>query len=208
MTFTRTATFLKLIPLASVFLTACTLTGQQSTTVSSSSPEWQKHQQQVTALSQYQTRGAFAYLSSEQKVYARFFWQQQSPEQYRLVLTNPLGNTVMELNVQPGLVQLTDDQGQRYVSDDAEKMIQELTGMSIPLNNMRKWMLGLPADAKNYTLTPEARLNKVTLEQNGQTWTVDYQAYNQDVQPALPSRLEIAHDEERIKLKMDSWTLQ
>jgi outer membrane lipoprotein LolB len=27
-------------------------------------------------LSQYQTRGAFAYLSDEQKVYARFFWQQ------------------------------------------------------------------------------------------------------------------------------------
>jgi outer membrane lipoprotein LolB len=40
------------------------------------SPQWRQHQQDVRNLSQYQTRGAFAYLSDEQKVYARFFWQQ------------------------------------------------------------------------------------------------------------------------------------
>lgn len=205
----RNSTLLKLIPLASLLLTACTLTSQNNgPSASVSSPEWQAHQQQVKALEQYQTRGAFAYLSSSQKVYARFYWQQQNPERYRLVLTNPLGNTVMELNVQPGLVQLTDDKGQRYVSDDAEKMIQELTGMTIPLNNMRQWMLGLPADAKDFTLSPEARLQKVSLTKNGQLWTVEYQDYDTDVQPALPSRLEISHDDERIKLKMDNWTLQ
>lgn len=205
----RNSTLLKLIPLASILLTACTLTGQNNGPGASvSSPQWQAHQQQVKELEQYQTRGAFAYLSSSQKVYARFYWQQQNPERYRLVLTNPLGNTVMELNVQPGLVQLTDDKGQRYVSDDAEKMIQELTGMTIPLNNMRQWMLGLPADAKDFTLSPEARLQKVSLTKNGQLWTVEYQDYDTGVQPALPNRLEISHDDERIKLKMDNWTLQ
>ncbi|GKX61464.1 outer-membrane lipoprotein LolB [Pragia fontium] len=205
----RTSTLLKLIPLASLLLTACTLTGNSGSPATSvTSPEWKKHEQQVKTLEQYQTRGAFAYISSQQKVYARFYWQQQNPDRYRLVLTNPLGNTVMELNVQPGLVQLTDDKGQRYVSDDAEKMIQELTGMTIPLNNMRQWMLGLPADAKDFTLSPEARLHKFSLTQNGQLWTVEYQDYNTNVQPALPSRLEIVHGEDRIKLKMDNWTLQ
>jgi outer membrane lipoprotein LolB len=37
-----------------------------------------RHQQAVRSLNQFQTRGAFAYLSDEQKVYARFFWQQTS----------------------------------------------------------------------------------------------------------------------------------
>ncbi|MDR0807398.1 MAG: lipoprotein insertase outer membrane protein LolB [Enterobacteriaceae bacterium] len=199
---------LKLIPLASVLLTACSLFNQNDSGTVVSSPEWQAHEQQIKALEHYQTRGAFAYIASTQKVYARFFWQQQDPERYRLVLTNPLGNTVMELNVQPNLAQLTDDKGQHYVSDDAEKMIQELTGMMIPLNNMRLWMLGLPADAKNFTLSPEARLQKISLKQGGQDWTVEYRSYDTKIQPPLPSHLEIVHDEERIKLKMDDWILQ
>lgn len=208
MAYIRTTTFLKLIPLASVLLTACTLTGTTDSTTTTSSPEWQQHQKQVTALTQYQTRGSFAYINSSQKVYARFFWQQDEPERYRLLLTNPLGNTVMELNVQPGLVQLTDDKGQRYISDDAEKMIQEMTGMNIPLNNMRQWMLGLPAGAKEFTLTPEGRLQKISLTQGGEIWTVDYQKYDTNSKPALPGLLEIVHGDDRIKLKMDNWTLK
>lgn len=205
-TFLPTSSFIKLIPLASVLLTACTLTGTGEQ--SDASPLWQSHKQQVKALTQYQTRGAFAYLTDSQKLYARFFWQQQNPEQYRLVLTNPLGNTVMELNVQPGMVQLVDDKGQRYVSDNAEKMIFELTGMTIPLENMRQWMLGLPADAKNLAFTPEGQLKKITLDQNGQRWTVEYRNYDTEAQPALPSLIEISHGDERIKLKMDNWTRQ
>ncbi|GKX54884.1 outer-membrane lipoprotein LolB [Leminorella grimontii] len=202
----RTSSFIKLIPLASVLLTACTLTGTGEQ--SGASPLWQSHEQQVKALTQYQTRGAFAYLTDSQKLYARFFWQQQTPEQYRLVLTNPLGNTVMELNVQPGMVQLVDDKGQRYVSDNAEKMIFELTGMTIPLENMRQWMIGLPADAKDLTFTPEGQLKKITLDQNGQRWTVEYRNYDTKAQPALPGLIEISHGDERIKLKMDDWTRQ
>lgn len=209
MTFIRTSTFFKLIPLASLLLTACTLTGQNGGPPSKiTSPEWQQHEKQVETLTQYQTRGSFAYINNKQKVYARFFWQQDEPERYRLLLTNPLGNTVMELNVQPGLVQLTDDKGQRYVSDDAEKMIQEMTGMDIPLNNMRKWMLGLPAGAQDVSLTSDARLKKISLTQNGELWVVNYQMYDTKSRPALPNLLEIVHGDDRIKLKMDNWTLQ
>ncbi|MDI8993008.1 hypothetical protein MJI20_28305, partial [Salmonella enterica subsp. enterica serovar Anatum] len=35
------------------------------------SPQWRQHQQEVRHLNQYQTRGAFAYISDDQKVYAR-----------------------------------------------------------------------------------------------------------------------------------------
>ncbi|XPE64309.1 lipoprotein insertase outer membrane protein LolB [Shigella flexneri] len=56
---------------------------------------------------------------------------------------NPLGSTELELNAQPGNVQLVDDKGQRLSADDAE-MIGKLTGMPIPLNSLRQWILGLP----------------------------------------------------------------
>ena len=114
----------------------------------------------------------------------------------------------MDLNVQKNVVQLTDNQGKRYVSDNPEEMIRKLTGMAIPLNNLRQWMLGLPGEANDFALDDQYRLNKLTYQQGGQTWKVDYQGYSNDVQPTLPNRLELQQGDQRIKLKMDNWTLK
>ncbi|HEI8864721.1 TPA: lipoprotein localization protein LolB [Serratia odorifera] len=204
----RKVSLLRLIPLASLVLAACTTTRPTGPATSPTSPQWRAHEQAVQQLSQYQTRGAFAYISDRKKVYARFFWQQYSPERYRLLLTNPLGSTELELNVQQNVVQLTDNQGKRYVSDNAEEMIHKLTGMSIPLDNLRQWMLGLPGEASDFTLDDQYRLSKLSYQQGGQRWNVDYQDYNSDLKPQLPSRLELQQGEQRIKLKMDNWTLK
>ncbi len=203
----RKGRFVRLLPLASLVLTACTITAPQGPATSPTSPLWREHQQQVEKLTQYQTRGSFAYLSDKQKVYARFFWQQYSPDSYRLLLTNPLGSTEMELKVQKGVVQLTNNQGKRYVSDNAEEMVQKLTGMAIPLDNLRKWMLGLPGDASDFTLDSQYRLKQVNYSQNGLNWKVSYQSYSDEVTPSLPESLELTQGGQRIKLKMNSWTL-
>jgi outer membrane lipoprotein LolB len=203
----RKVSLLRLIPLASLVLTACTLTRPGPAT-SPTSPQWLAHEQAVQQLEQYQTRGAFAYLTDQKKVYARFFWQQYTPDRYRLLLTNPLGSTELELNVQKSVVQLTDNQGKRYVSDNPEEMIRKLTGMQIPLDNLRQWMLGLPGQATDFSLDSQYRLNKLTYQQGDLTWVVTYQDYNTDLKIPLPSRLELQQGDQRIKLKMDNWTLK
>lgn len=204
----RTVKLLRLIPLASLVLTACTLTKPAGPATSPTSPQWLAHEQAVQQLEQYQTRGAFAYLSDQKKVYARFFWQQYTADRYRLLLTNPLGSTELELNVQKNVVQLTDNQGKRYVSDNPEEMIRKLTGMEIPLNNLRQWMLGLPGEATDFRLDDQYRLSKLTYQQGDLIWTVTYQDYNTDLKTPLPSRLELQQGDQRIKLKMDNWTLK
>ncbi|KEY60814.1 lipoprotein insertase outer membrane protein LolB [Serratia sp. DD3] len=205
--FTRKVNLLRLLPLASLLLTACTLPGGGPST-SANSPQWRAHEQAVQQLNQYQTRGAFAFLSEQKKVYARFFWQQYSPERYRLLLTNPLGSTELELNVQSGMVQVMDNQGRRYVSDNPQEMIRKLSGMEIPLDNLRQWMLGLPGEATDFQLDSQYRLKKLTYQQGELTWTVTYQEYNTDLKIPLPSRLELQQGDQRIKLKMDNWTLK
>ncbi|EOV0796691.1 lipoprotein insertase outer membrane protein LolB, partial [Yersinia enterocolitica] len=121
---------------------------------------------------------------------------------------NPLGSTELELVVQPGVTQLTDNQGKRYVSNDPQEMIQKLTGMSIPLESLRQWILGLPGDTTDFTLDDKYRLKQLTYQQDGVTWVVDYQEYNTQVTPALPSRMELSQGGQRIKLKMDNWTVK
>ncbi len=151
------------------------------------------------------TPGAFAYLSDEQKVYARFFWQQTGQDRYRLLLTNPLGSTELSLTAQPGGVQLIDNKGQTYNATDAEEMIGRLTGMPIPLNSLRQWIIGLPGDATDYSLDDQYRLRELNYTQNGKTWHVTYSGYTSDTKPTLPSNMELNNGSQRIKLKMDNW---
>ncbi|MCA6998946.1 lipoprotein insertase outer membrane protein LolB [Dickeya solani] len=198
---------LRLLPLASVLLTACTLTQPTLPGKKPTSPEWREHEQKVQNLSHYQTRGSFAYISDRKKLYARFFWQQFSPQRYRLLLTSPLGSTELELQASTDSVQITDGQGKRYVGKDAQYMVQQLTGMAIPLDNLRQWMLGLPGDAQDFALDEHALLRSVNYQQGDQHWSVSYQSYTDGSLP-LPQSLELTQGEQRIKLKMDNWTTQ
>ena len=199
---------IRLLPLASLVLTACTLNAPKGPGKSPDSPQWRQHQQEVRALHQYQTRGAFAYISEQQKVYARFFWQQTGQDNYRLLLTNPLGSTEPELKAHPGNVELVDNKGKHYTADDAEEMIGKLTGMPIPLNSLRQWILGLPGDATDYKLDTQYRLSEVNYSQNGKRWKVAYSAYDSKTQPAMPANMELSDGDQRIKLKMDNWIVK
>ena len=195
----------RLLPLASLVLTACAINAPKGPGKSPDSPQWRQHQQDVRNLNQFQTRGAFAYLSDEQKVYARFFWQQTGQDRYRLLLTNPLGSTELSLTAQPGNVQLIDNKGQTYTATDAEEMIGRLTGMPIPLNSLRQWIIGLPGEATDYSLDDQYRLRELNYTQNGKTWHVTWGGYTSDTKPSLPANMELNDGSQRIKLKMDNW---
>lgn len=198
----------RLLPLTALVLSACMTHPPKGPATSPDSPQWRQHQQQIRQLNQYQTRGAFAYISDSQKVYARFFWQQTGQDNYRLLLTNPLGSTELELNAKPGSVELVDNKGQHYNADDAEEMIGKLTGMPIPLNSLRQWILGLPGEATDYKLDSQYRLSELNYTQNGKTWKVVYSGYDSKTQPALPSNMELTEGAQRIKLKMDNWIVK
>lgn len=198
----------RLLPLASLVLTACAINAPKGPGKSPDSPQWRQHQQDVRNLNQFQTRGAFAYLSDEQKVYARFFWQQTGQDRYRLLLTNPLGSTELSLTAQPGSVQLIDNKGQTYTATDAEEMIGRLTGMPIPLNSLRQWIIGLPGEATDYSLDDQYRLRELNYTQNGKTWHATYGGYTSDTKPSLPANMELNDGSQRIKLKMDNWIVK
>ncbi|WEJ91719.1 MAG: lipoprotein insertase outer membrane protein LolB [Klebsiella huaxiensis] len=198
----------RLLPLASLVLTACTINAPQGPGKSPDAPQWRQHQQDVRNLNQFQTRGAFAYLSDEQKVYARFFWQQTGQDRYRLLLTNPLGSTELSLTAQPGSMQMIDNKGQTYTATDAEEMIGRLTGMPIPLNSLRQWIIGLPGEATDYALDDQYRLRELNYTQNGKTWHVTYSGYTTDTKPSLPANMELNNGSQRIKLKMDNWIVK
>ena len=204
------SSFFKLLPLSCLLLTACVTTSQNTTkgTGAASDTQWKTHQQEIVELRDYQTRGSFVYDSGQTKTYAKFFWQQYTPEKYRLLLTNPLGNRELELTVEPDLAKLTTKDGQVHMSDEPSELIYQLTGMEIPLADLTAWLTGLPGRATDFTLDKNHLLKTVVFEQNGEKWQLDYLSYDTRTSPQLPSHLELNQGDRLIKLKMDSWTLK
>lgn len=103
---------------------------------------------------------------------------------------------------------MIDNKGQTYNATDAEEMIGRLTGMPIPLNSLRQWIIGLPGDATDYSLDDQYRLRELNYTQNGKTWHVTYSGYTSDTKPTLPSNMELNNGSQRIKLKMDNWIVK
>lgn len=207
--------FWRLMPLSCLLLTACVTTSQDTTkgTSSSTDAQWTAHQSQVIELRDYQTRGSFVYIGgqgtgTETKTYAKFFWQQYTPEKYRLLLTNPLGSRELELSVEPDLAKLTTKDGQTHMSDVPSELIYQLTGMDIPIDDLTAWLVGSPGRATEYTLDSNHLLKSVTFKINGETWKLDYLSYDTKTSPMLPNHMELKQGDKVIKLKMDSWTLK
>ncbi|WP_367680403.1 lipoprotein insertase outer membrane protein LolB [Candidatus Fukatsuia anoeciicola] len=199
--------------LISFILTACNILQPVSIAIDPNLFQWYQHKQQLQQLKQFQISGALAYFFDQQKIYARFFWQQYSKECYRLVFTSSLGITKFEVFVKPTVTLLIDNQGKHYSSKNPQEMIQKFTGISLPMDNLRQWIIGLPGDSHDFTLDNKYYLKQVNYQQNTFTWFVSYQNYNTDPTIHLPSRIELKQvelgkKEKYIKLKIDNWTLK
>lgn len=78
----------RLLPLASLVLTACAINAPKGPGKSPDSPQWRQHQQDVRNLNQFQTRGALLiFLMS--KSLCPLLLAANRPDRYRLLLTNP-----------------------------------------------------------------------------------------------------------------------
>ncbi|MFL1800333.1 lipoprotein insertase outer membrane protein LolB [Plesiomonas shigelloides] len=196
--------YLRLLPLTLVWLlSACVSTPPEPVGPAVS---WSAHVQQLNDLSRFQARGTFAYLTPQRRQSARFFLQQKDAEHYQLLLLNPLGGTVLEISAAPGNITLKDNDGKTYQGVNADELVYRLTGMQIPVTNLRHWILGLPGDNDTYTLAGQrlATLQHVTPDG---TWIMRYNSYDVNSNPVLPAAMELTQGDQRIKLKIDDWIL-
>lgn len=199
----------KFILILSIFLSSCTfnkklITQKNRLTINKL---WITHQQKLNKLKKFEIRGNFTYIGIDNKTYAKFFWQQYNYSNYRLLLTNPLGTTELELNVTPKAIKLMDKTGKEYINNHPAHMIYELTGMEIPTENLSDWLIGLPTNSISFTLNENGLLKTIKYRKNRKIWHLNYLSYHKNRELNLPSRLEIRQGKQRINLKMDAWTI-
>ncbi|PPU04753.1 lipoprotein insertase outer membrane protein LolB [Xanthomonas arboricola] len=137
----------------------------------------------------------------------RIDWQQDGA-QYRVQLSAPVTRQswVLTGDTASGGGRLEGLDGGPRSGPDAEQVLLEATGWTIPVKQMPDWVRALRiAGAERADLDAAGRPR--TLQQDG--WTIDFLAWAPAGagQPELPQRIEARNGEAKVRLLVDQWTV-
>ncbi len=167
--------------------------------------DWSLHQAQLQQLTRYHAQGVFGYISPQQRVTLAFNWQNKADD-YQLILTK-MYKTILKLDATPDTVTLTDPDGHTYHGTDAAQLVQQLTGISLPLQQMRDWLIGLPTGADHYQLNKNDQVAMLTKKIDGRTWEMHYSSYDNTKVPSLPILMTLKQGQLTIKIKVSTWKI-
>ncbi|WP_157993609.1 lipoprotein insertase outer membrane protein LolB [Candidatus Erwinia haradaeae] len=166
---------------------------------------WYIHQQLIQRITQYKIHGTLSLFSHNHKIHVFFYWQQFSPHHYRLIFTNILGITELQLNQENQVVRIIYRKVQYVVSEQyVEEMIYHLTGINISLESFRQWIMGLPSNSSDIRLDKENRLREIHFIHKGKPLHIFYLKYKKELGVSfMPSRIEVYQGHELLKIHID-----
>jgi outer membrane lipoprotein LolB len=149
--------------------------------------------------------GKLAVRSSDDSWSAGVQWEQIA-ESFRIRLTDPLGQVLLQLEGDPQRVEMRTAEGEVTEASSPDALIRQQTGWRVPVAGLRYWSLGRPAPqvaVDGYRLDAAGRLAE--LHQSG--WHIRYERYQEFDGIALPTKLTFENPRLAAKLIVRSWTL-
>ena len=161
--------------------------------------EFLRHQSRLDQLRQWSLQGRAAVSQGEEGGTVNLEWE-QGPQAYSLDLSGPFGS---------GHVRLSGDgTGARLVRGDeiieaasAEILLDAALGWSVPVPDLRRWVLGQPGRSQQYEIDAHGRLARL---RDG-SWLVRYSRYEPVAGLDLPARLSLESGDLRIRLAISEW---
>lgn len=167
---------------------------------------WQSHLAQVSALDSWTWAGRVVVREQGRGFSAGMRWRQR-PDGTVLRLSAPLAQGIWQLTVVPGIAQVIDPKGQQLEAENAETLLRQAMGWSLPVAGARYWVAGIPDPALPVNAQVMDDSGRMTsFQQDG--WTVDGIEYMEVDGISLPRRVHLSRAELDVKLAINRWELQ
>lgn len=161
---------------------------------------------QVNHVSQTQAwemQGKLAVKTPNNKFSTNLYWL-HTPDSNELKLTTMLGTTVLSLTTQHGIARLEVD-GKIYEHHDAQELLTEITGWSIPVDSLPLWITG-QTDIDDKIISQDQQLRpQVLLSSSDTPWRVEFKSWQQQSGAQLPRLLQLTKDQLRLKIQISQW---
>jgi outer membrane lipoprotein LolB len=166
---------------------------------------WEELRTRLSAVDQWRAEGRLAVRTAEDGGQAGFTWIELPDGRFRLRLAGPWGQGATRLLGGDGSARLVAGDGRRYVGADARSLLAGLYGWNIPVDGLRRWLIGLPGEGAEFTLDRFGRIE--TLRWQG--WRLEYGRYRPVGDLELPAVLRARHAASgtEVRVAVDEWRL-
>ena len=135
-----------------------------------------------------------------QSASGRLTWQ-HSGRGDRILVANPLGQGLAEIDIRPDGAELRAADGKTYRAPDAGTLLRLVTGYELPLVELPAWLLGRPGVAGRLETDAGGRPRRLT----DAGWRIDYE-YDDDNAEAPPARLTLHRENDmELRLRVEDW---
>lgn len=165
---------------------------------------WRLHADRVVSLDDWFLKGRIALRTEADSWSATLHWRQNADD-FRLRVIAPLGQGTVELSGSYGsTITLVDSDNRRYTAENAESLMRERLGWSVPVEALAYWARGLPARGGGISAAePDAEGRLRYLEQMG--WQLEIAEYTEALGRSLPRKLTVNNDTVEVRLVVQSW---
>ena len=167
--------------------------------------QWQAHLAKLSQIPHYKTDGQFGYISPEERFSSQFNWQYNSPANFGLELSSNLSSKSLKLHRNAKGLTVSDSEGNSRSDRDIDALMQEIIGVSFPLDQLAYWLKGQPEKEGQYIVNEKRQLSQFSYRLNNVNWTVNYVEYYEDRVPNLPKLIVLENGTQTLKIRIDNW---
>lgn len=161
-----------------------------------------RHLQRLDQISAFSLSGRMAVQTEKRGFSGSLRWK-HTEEGDHFALYSPLGAQVADIRSTAEGVTLVTQDRKTYTATDAEALLLQTMGWSLPLTGLTDWALGRPAAGAHEVVTLDNRGRLVKLKQDG--WDIEYTAYTAVEGADLPGKVLLRSPQLDLKLLIEQW---
>ncbi len=165
---------------------------------------WKQRQRQLNAIKTWDIKGSLGITYNNQTEFAHFKWQQQH-DAYAITLSSTFDIGSINIVGNSKIVTLWKSKSDKVSATTPEELMQDELGWSLPLENLRYWITGLPAPKIKYNATYDSYNHLATLKQGN--WNIQYLGFAAFKNIDLPLKLIISNPGLHVKIVINTWKL-
>lgn len=169
--------------------------------------QWSFRQQQLASVTDWSIRGRVV-LFVDDGVYNLGLSWTRNRDLSLIKLEAPLGQGMIRLEQTRSSVILTTSEGNTFIGRNAQQVLQQSTGWSIPIEGLQSWIKGINHPRSNYLPDIDSLGRAKSLLQDD--WQINYLQYetvqlNQYGNPVLPRKIYMKRQDLALKIVIDQW---
>ncbi|MEM9172671.1 MAG: lipoprotein insertase outer membrane protein LolB [Pseudomonadota bacterium] len=167
--------------------------------------DWSARQQILSALQVWSLRGRVNIRTADDNSSGSLVWEQDA-ERFRALIDGPLGIGGLRIVGDPAAVTISGGRIETTtVADPARELLRQ-TGVAVPVNGLRYWLLGIPIPGIDAAVSLTAQNVAQQIDQQG--WSIQITEYRRWNLNLLPRKLIATSGDTRLMVVVGDWDIR